>query len=383
MANLHAVITARQPVAGTHTHRSAGRRRIINHDISHFTRSNDPIMRLSSARALGLSNPDDTIQLAPELRSEWPAVVHHYDRIGLLHSHDVIWDTSYAWFAQLAGQEISVQYFNEEVQRHRDHRNWCEVVRYIGSKNNFIHLARELKIAVPRTWCFDHRSELPDPIVFSYPCYLKASAPAADGGGLYRCAGAAALREALKQFGARAPLQVQEQIAADSFVTLHYAVIDGVATRVAVTERHRAGSVQQATRFPSIHAPWHVVEPMAEWLAAVGLRGAFGFEVAIVADDEAPRYLAIGCNPWYDDSRYAALIAQQLGLEQWRAFQVDTRKRHLGELDLAGIEYSDFTGSGVVIVNWGTILTGRIGVIVAGPEDVQHQLKVELERRLW
>ncbi|KAF0191186.1 MAG: Uncharacterized protein FD165_1956 [Gammaproteobacteria bacterium] len=361
---------------------SGGKRRILNHDISSFARSTDPLMRLYSARALGLSNPEDTIQLAPELRGEWAAIARHYDRIGLMHSRDVIWDTNYSWIIQLAGQEISVQFFDEQAQRHRDDRKWCEVVRYIGSKNNFIQLAGELKVDVPRTWRFDRRRDIKDVGTFPYPCYLKASVPTYDGG-IYRCASSAALNDALTHFEPLVPLQVQEELTSDCFLTLHYTVVDDIATRVAVTEKRRADHVHQDTRFPSAHAPWHVVQPMATWLAAVGLRGVFDFEVAVVMDGDRPRYLPIGCRPWYSDSAYAVLIAQQLGLDEWCAIQVDSRRRRLGEIDLTGIEYSDFIGAGVVIINWGVILAGKLGVILAGPEQMQHQLKVELERRLW
>lgn len=382
MANLHAVIP-KQPARGTpDQQRTTGRRRILNHDISHFERSGGLAARLCSSRALALSNPDDTVQLAPELRSEWPAIVHHYDRIGLMHSHDVIWDTSYSWFDQLAGQDISVQRVNDEIQRHRDHRNWCETARYIGAKNNFIHLARELKTDVPQTWCFDHRADVADMSMFPYPCYLKASLPTVSGGGLFQCANAAALQEALKLFDARTPVQVQQQIAAESIVTLHYMVRDAMAQRVAVTERQRVNQIHHGTRFPAAHAPWSVVEPLAEWLAVVGLHGAFEFEVAVIAEGGGTRYQAISCNPWYSNSSYAALVAQQLGLERWSALRLDTRKRRLGEIDLSGIEYNDFAGAGIIVVNWGMVLTGKLDIIIAGPEQAQHQLRSELERRL-
>lgn len=381
MAIGNAGMAVQQMNAGATGQRPAGHRRIINHDISTFARRNDLAMRLRSARALGLSNPEDTIQLAPELRSEWAAIVRHYNQVGLMHSRDVIWDTNYSWIIQLADQDICVQYFDEQAQRHRDDRKWCEAVRYIGSKNNFIHLAGELKIDVPRTWRFDHCRDVRDVTPFSYPCYLKASAPAY-GGGTLRCASSAQLRDALKSLEPSAPLQIQEELTTGCILALHYVAVDGIATRVAVTECRTAGAYQ-ATHFPAAHAPWHVVEPMAKWLAAIGLRGAFEFKVAIVKDGDRVRSLPISCSPWYSDGAYAALIAQRIGLEQWCAIEIGSRRRGLGEIDLAGIEYSDFLGVGIVVVDWGILLAGRIGVILAGPEEMQHQLKAELERRLW
>jgi hypothetical protein len=40
------------------------------------------------------------------------------------------------------------------------------------------------------------------------------------------------------------------------------------------------------------------------------------------------------------------------------------------------------TRAGVVIVDWGSVRFGKLGVLLAGPEELQQQLRAELERRL-
>ena len=358
-----------------------GRPRIFNHDVTNFIPGSEPVLRLYSGRALGLSSPEDTIQLAPELRNEWSAMIHHYDRIGLSHTQDVIWDTSLTWLGKYPDHEVSVFFPNEHVAPIGDGYSWHEVVRYINSKNSFIALAAKLGMAVPATWCFDSKAEVGELTAYPYPCYLKVAVPVY-GGGVYRCGTPAALHEALKTFDGGVPLQIQEEIRTGQFLTLQYAIEDGAAVRIAATEKIRYGHVRQGSRFPGRHAPWEAVEPMAQWLAAAGLRGVFDFDVSVVVDGNHFRFMPIGCNPRFNAATYPTLIAARLGPERWLAMHLASRKRHLADVDLAGIEYNGLTRAGVVIVDWGSVRFGKLGVLLAGPEELQQQLRAELERRL-
>jgi len=64
---------------------------------------------LYSGRALGISNPDDVLQLHPDLKSEWPAIKKaHYDRIGLLATDKVIWNVEFNRGKEYAAYEPSV-----------------------------------------------------------------------------------------------------------------------------------------------------------------------------------------------------------------------------------------------------------------------------------
>jgi hypothetical protein len=59
-----------------------------------------------------------------------------------------------------------------------------------------------------------------------------------------------------------------------------------------------------------------------------------------------------------------------------------TVHRHLCTIDLSGIEYDSQTGEGVILVNWGTVLVGKLVVLLAGSREVQDALFVELASRL-
>ena len=65
---------------------------IINHDIMHCTAEGVEGNHLYSGRALGMSEPDDIIQLTAELKPLWEDITTHYGRVGLTHTQNVIWD---------------------------------------------------------------------------------------------------------------------------------------------------------------------------------------------------------------------------------------------------------------------------------------------------
>ena len=64
---------------------------IYNHDILNCTAEGVVGNHLYSGRALGLTEPWDMIQLHEDLKPLWADITSHYDRIGLTHTHDVIW----------------------------------------------------------------------------------------------------------------------------------------------------------------------------------------------------------------------------------------------------------------------------------------------------
>ena len=94
------------------------------------------------------------------------------------------------------------------------------------------------------------------------------------------------------------------------------------------------------------------------------------------------RFPAIECNPRYNGATYPTLIAQKLDIPEWSALTVTTRQRNLKALDIRDLEFNKQTGEGVVIVNWGTILHGKLMIILAGSLEYQQVLAAELDVRL-
>jgi hypothetical protein len=59
-----------------------------------------------------------------------------------------------------------------------------------------------------------------------------------------------------------------------------------------------------------------------------------------------------------------------------------TFHRQLSTIDLSGIEYDPQSGEGVILVNWGTVLAGKLVVLFAGSLEARERLFIELASRL-
>jgi len=343
---------------------------------------------LYSARALGISEPWDIIQLHPELKPQFSAISSHYHRIGLSHSERVIWNLDLKQLGAHAGYQPSVFYFGPTECRYWGDRQWLEAVEFINSKNNFMALAKKVGTEVPLTVCLDRIGDLNEHIVsnLEFPCYLKA-AVSVSGVGIYRCENMADFVYAAKQFADDTPVQIQQDVQTDLFLNLQYQIAGDELFRIAASEQILDGCAHQGNRVPASYEPWEVVDPMAEWLQKQGIKGVFAFDVAAIKTDEgmtkeSVKFSAIECNPRFNGATYPTLIAQKLNIPHWSAVVFSTQHTSLGKVDLTDLEFNPRTGQGVIVVNWGTILTKKLSIMLAGIKSYQDALRVELTTRL-
>lgn len=358
--------------------------RIYNHDIMHCTADGVDGNHLYSGRALGLTNPGDIIQLHPDLRSEWGYICEHYARIGLEHTSDVIWDVDLEQFGHNSDYQPSVFYFGEEENRAHQNKAWFDVVNYINSKNNFIKLAEKLGVPVPKTLCFDRADDITEEAAeaFGCPCYLKASV-SVSGVGIYRCETVEELMANAQTFDPDTPVQIQEEVKTDCFLNMQYEAGNGQCKRILTTEQLLNGPVHQGNLYPAKANPWNIVEPMAEWVAERDFMEIFAFDVAVIEEKAGKRFLAIECNPRFNGASYPTAIALKLDIPEWEARNFKTWHKSLSEINLKGLEYSSSSGEGVIIINWGPILVGKVMIMLAGSSRTRRKLEVELRKRLW
>jgi hypothetical protein len=358
--------------------------RIFNHDIMSCTAEGVAGNHLYSGRVLGATEHDDMIQLHPLLKSEWDEITRHYSRIGLQHSHNVIWDTDLEYMPVHDGITPSLFFYGDMELKRGGDIAWAKTVEYINSKNNFMSLANELGVPVPKTRCFNTAGEISeeDILDFPFPCYLKA-AVSVSGVGIYRCEDREALRLAISRFAPHIPVQLQQEIKSEIFLNLQYRIRDGECRRLLASEQILEGTAHQGNFHPTPYEPWDMVEPMAEWMAERGFKDILAFDVAVLPGNEKTEYLAIECNPRYNGASYPTLIAMKLGIDEWESCNFTTRHRSLDTLDLREIEYNTSTGEGVIIVNWGPILVGKMMLMIAGNRSARQRIKLELQQRLW
>jgi hypothetical protein len=357
--------------------------RIVNHDIMGCTAEGVTGNHLYSGRALAMTDPDDIIQLHPELKSQWPHIRGHYRRVGLRHTEQVVWHVRHKGLADHQAHEVSVFFFGAGEQEARPNNAWFRVVDYINSKNNFMALADKLSVPVPPTRCFPDARAIRDADVadLPFPCYLKA-AVSVSGVGIYRCVHEGQLRAAKGKFEPGVPVQLQAEVVSNNFLNLQYQVDGSGLSRLAATEQVLDGFVHQGNRHPASHTPWECVEPMAQWLYREGIRGIFAFDVAVVDKPGGAEFVAIECNPRFNGASYPTMAARKLGLHHWIARTFKTRHRSLADLNLMGLEYDAKRGEGVILINWGPVLVGKLLFLLAGPPASQERLGHELQARL-
>ncbi len=361
---------------------------IYNHDINHCQSIDVPGGEFYSGRAVGISRPDDIVQLHPGMRTLWPCLTAHYRNIGLEHTQNPVWDNSFDFLRGRTSGHISLFLFSDALNARSDDGKWLrkldplmeETVAFINSKNNFVSVAQKMGLRVPCTLTFDGKSD-PAPADSGFPCFLKL-AISASGCGIYRCETSGELDAALGRVPDGTPFQIQEEVAANLFLNLQYQGTRGQAERFAATRQILAGFAHVGSEFPADNPPWKLFDPLADWLVKRGLKGFFAFDLAVTGSGRSPGYLALECNPRFNGATYPALISRKLGIRAWSCETFRTGAGHLEEIDLTGIEFDSLTREGAVLVNWGTILAGRLGILLAGPEDRRERLRGQLEERL-
>jgi hypothetical protein len=363
--------------------------KIYNHDITLYTHDREINNHLYAGRALGLSHPEDKIQLPKDLEVEWEDITAHYREVGIEHTQDVIWNVSVEELPRHPGYEISVYFFGDVINEHDTYRQifqkWdarcCQVIEFVNSKNNFIHLAEELGIPVPKTLRFDNLAAVQNLDDVPFPCYVKP-AVSDHGFGIQRCSDPDALAQAFAQLVPHEPLQIQEEVPASTFLNLQYQVTANGVEPLLVSEQILDGCVHGGNRYPSQHEPWEKIASFADWMGDRGMKGIFAVDVAVVPEAGGARYVAIECNPRFNGSSYPTIIAKRLNIPMWSSSTYKTQWRSLSDLDLSGLTFNPDTGVGVILINWGTIQAGKITVLLAGTETEQAAIAAELKARL-
>ncbi|MGB5735609.1 MAG: ATP-grasp domain-containing protein, partial [Thiohalocapsa sp.] len=148
-------------------------RSIFNHDIMNCTADGVVGNHLYSGRALAATMPGDVIQLHPGLKTQWPAIREHYQRVGLRHTDAVVWDTGPQVLSDHPKHAVSVFFFGANEHTARPDAAWFRIVETINSKNAFMTAADRLKVPVPVTWPFAAVADIGETEIATapYPCY--------------------------------------------------------------------------------------------------------------------------------------------------------------------------------------------------------------------
>ena len=237
-------------------------------------------------------------------------------------------------------------------------------------------------VPVPETRCFECVSNAEaQSNEFSYPCYVKP-AIALSGIGISRCANPSELHWALGKLQPDIPVQIQNEIQAERFLNVQYLVKDGRAERLLVSEQIMRGNAHSGNRVPAGSEPWPIVDALAEWITGQGMQDIFAFDIAMVNDSGATKFYLLECNPRFNAVSYPTLVAQKIHATHWSTVTVATAQRDLQSIDFEAIAYDPQRRDGVIVINWGAILHGKLMIMLVGTEERQALLLDEFKQRV-
>jgi hypothetical protein len=349
---------------------------VINHSMNDCASAEDLAKVLGlyryPGRALGGSNPGDVICLTSDIQSQWDPIVEHYSDIGLPHADKVIWSDSLDSIGQYPALSPSVFFFGQSAHAARPDQEWFDIVKLMNNKNTFIDLAEALNLRTPLTARYNSVDQYETSQEQVFPCYLKV-AESVSGLGVLRCNDRLELEEAVSRIPQNVSFQVQEDLGRETmFLNVQYRVVGDDLERFAVTKQLLDGNTHVGNTFPAISEPWLVTDKLALYMHEKGMKGYFAFDVAVVNGE----YYLLECNPRYNGASYPSNIAEKLHMESWTSVMISTSCQCLSERDFGGLSYSAKRREGVVIVNWGCVLDGKLVILVAGNQS-KHQRMID------
>ncbi len=359
-------------------------RKIFYHEMSEHSSREELICQPDivnyHCRSLGMTNPGDVIQLHPDLRKYWDHITSHYDRIGLSYTKNVIWNDDFEVIKNFPDLELSPYFFGSKANHVRPDEKWFKIAKNMNSKNYFIRTCRKLSVDIPNTFIFNGKKELTDFNTFNtfdFPVYFKIST-SSSGRGVIKCHDIGELEEAVSVIKSDISFQIQEEINAKAFINVQYVIEGGRCKRVIISEQLLEGFRHLGNRFPTPYDDaWKMTDQIARKIKEEGMKGYFAFDLAVTNNG---KYIAIECNPRVNGATYPTIIASKLGIKSWTAKNFKTDIRNYMDLHLEDIEYDPTIESGIVIINWGCIEFGKLGILLAGTLDEQNEMEKKLRQ---
>jgi hypothetical protein len=319
------------------------------------------------ARALCLSRPGDVVQVHPDLSPQVAQIFSHYRRIGLPCAASVYAGTGLEVADNYPDFELDVFLFCDQTNAVRPNPPRHMTCDRLNNKNRFIYWCIQNGLPVPQTVCYGAGQE-----VFSnrlgYPVFVKA---AVSGSGMHviECDDWDDTLAGIAQMPG--PFQLQAKVKHEAAINVLYYAHNGRVDHIITTQQLVEGSQHKGNIFPTRYDPRFLTDKAA---AAVSrsMEGFFGFDGLV---DAAGDFWFMECNPRPNASTYYAVTAHKLGVTSgWTGRNLPTSKRALADVDLGELEYDPDRGTGIVIVGWGSIPFGMLGLLFIGDPYEQARL---------
>lgn len=323
-----------------------------------------------SGRALCLSFPLDHVRLEYGLEGPLAWVIGHYSRVGLpvAKNNIVLSNGPFDWDLRPRCQWTDVFCVGDE---NCSDLSLVETVKGLNNKNEFIKLCRKEGWPIPDTWTsedeWEYRWSLPPRLQF--PVVVKA-AVSAGGKDVFVCRNDEELQRSISILTAsQRQFQVQEFLAGADFYSIQCRKSVAQVPKLEVTKQIMFGNSYVGT---SSEVPDEVTSQLLsltqpffsclEYITESGVE-VFGLDFAVTKDG---RMLLIECNPRYTAAIYPAVVAERLGHTVWEYRYFEVGHNDLSKVLPPGLEYNPTTKKGAVIVDWGSILRGEVGILFLG-----------------
>lgn len=340
-----------------------------------------PGVEMYGARVLASSYPGDVIMMPSKLsdRRLLDSIIEHYRRVGLEVANQFIFNEDWSNVRQFPELEVDAFHFGAAAHAVAPNEAFARMADELNDKNKFIDFCRLMGVPTPGTILFasgeefqTYKGELPGK---GFPVYVKA-AVSASGMHVIRCEDQDELFAAVaKMPGA---FQVQEGLPLETkFYNIQYTEVGGVRNHGALTLQKLNGNEHNGNIFPTSDQIVDAIQPLADKLAEAmfdrGMRSTWAYDVAITPAGEV---MFIEANPRWNGASYYSHPAERLKAKAWEGQYVQPRHTNFDFLfrNAGDWEYNVSHGSGIVIINWATVVAHKLGLLVIGTPEQRESL---------
>jgi hypothetical protein len=339
-----------------------------------------PGVDMYGARVLASSYPGDVIMMPPSLsdRRLLDKIIEHYKRVGLVVANQFIFDEIWETAKQFPDHEMDAFHFGSAANAVAPNEDFAKIADEMNNKNAFIEFCHKMGVATPGTILFNSIEEFDATSIelpgSGYPVYVKA-AVSASGMHVICCKNDEELVAAVNKMPGA--FQVQEGLSPKTgFYNIQYTEVGGVRHHGPLTLQKLDGNEHNGNVYPS-GIDVDIVQPLADKLAEAmterGMKSTWAFDVAVTPGRGA---LFIEANPRWNGASYYSHPAERLNAQAWEGQYVKPRHTNFDFMfrEYADWEYNPSHGSGIILINWGTIAAHKLGLLVIGTPEQRESL---------
>lgn len=343
------------------------------------------------ARVIASSYPGDVVQLHPDLadRKQLDPILEHYERVGLAVPDRFEFDEDWAVKDRHPDLQLDAFYFGSAAHAAAPDQSFFDQVRKFNNKNWFIQQCWKYGVPTPGTVLYDRVTDFelsdsrPD-----FPVYVKA-ARSASGMHVIRCENEEQLLAAIEQMPQGEldeGFQIQEGLHPDTvFLNMQYVEHSEGLTHGPLTKQKLDGNSHAGNVYPSgfgADSVQPITDKVARVMSRLGMKRSWALDIAMCP---IRGVLGIEANPRWNGASYYSKPAERLQVDAWEGQYVNPKISDLRFIlnDPSEWEYRPQHGSGIIIINWATILGDppKLGLLVVGEPSQRARLLQTFEAR--